>query len=238
MCEIWKNCGVDLRLGFVGAFFGVVGIGAVHAQPAPQLGCDTAGRVAEQAEALPANMLVSIGRVESGRIDPVSGRAASWPWTVNVDGTGHFFEDESDAAAFVRLAQSAGAEDVDVGCFQISLEHHPDAFSSLDAAFDPATNADFAARFLHHLKAREGSWNGAIADYHSALPALGLPYERLVLEAWRRVGDVPVEVSALDFEAPDPVVILQGPEARLVRVITMASVAGPSVGGLPRVITP
>jgi hypothetical protein len=219
-------------------FLTVPEIGAARADMAPAMSCSAAGHAAEQQDALPADMLVSIGVVESGRVDAATGRVAAWPWTVNVDGAGHYFQDEPDAAAFVRLAESSGAQDVDVGCFQISLQHHPDAFSSLDAAFDPMTNADFAARFLDGLKAREGSWDGAIADYHSALPAVGLPYAQLVLNAWRGGGGVPPALRMPDFTQADPVVILEGPAARLVRVITMDGAPGPTIAGLPRVITP
>lgn len=205
----------------------------------PQLACAAAGRAAEHVALLPANMLVSIGLVESGRVDPVTGRVGSWPWTVNVDGVGHYFQGERDAAAFVQLAASSGAKDIDVGCFQISLEHHPDAFSSLDAAFDPTANANFAARFLDQLKVSGGSWDAAIADYHSAFPELGLPYRQLVLDAWRRIGDVQPGSDTLSLEAADPVVILEAPAARLVRVITMDGDAdAPAIGGLPIVITP
>ena len=212
---------------------------AADAKLTPQNACDLAGRAAEQAGALPANMLLSIGRVESGRIDAATGKLAPWPWTVNADGAGHYFQREQDAAAFVRLAEASGAADIDVGCFQISLENHPAAFSSLDAAFDPVANANAAAQFLDQLKMQEGSWNLAIADYHSGLPALGLPYQRRVLNAWRGIGKVPPGVGGLDFAQADPVVILQAPAARLVRVITMDGLWGPPQGeNLPRVITP
>jgi soluble lytic murein transglycosylase-like protein len=201
--------------------------------------CDAAGRAAEQGAALPANLLLAIGRVESGRIDAATGGLAPWPWTVNVDGAGHYFQSEPEAAAFVRLAESAGARDIDVGCFQISLAFHPAAFSSLDAAFDPLTNANVAAQFLDQLKMQAGSWNLAIADYHSGEPALGLPYQRRVLAAWQGIGEVPLALGALAFAAVDPGVILQAPAARLVRVITLDAVWGPpQASRLPRVITP
>jgi len=204
-----------------------------------QLACASAGRAAEQEAALPANLLVSIGMVESGRVDPMTGRVAPWPWTVNVDGQGQYFASKADAEAFVRLAESSGAGDVDVGCFQISLERHPEAFASLDDAFDPVENADYAAGFLNRLKAQTGAWNTAIADYHSATPDLGLPYQRRVLAAWHGLGQVPVGMDGVAFAVPDPVVILQTAAARRVHVYTMddAPSAGAG-GGLPRVITP
>jgi hypothetical protein len=204
--------------------------------------CGVAGAVAERAAALPANLLLSIGMVESGRADPLTGQVAPWPWTVNVDGAGHYFDSKQDAVAFVRLAQSSGAGDVDVGCFQVSLLYHPDAFASLDAAFDPASNASYAALYLTQLKAQTGSWNTAIADYHSAVPDLGLPYQRKVLAAWHGLGQVPAgmqdALGGADYTAPDPVVILLAPAARRVKVYTMDDAALSSRPGLPRVISP
>jgi hypothetical protein len=206
-----------------------------YADIPPQEACAAAGSAAEQSAALPANLLLSIGMVESGRADPLTGQVQPWPWTVNADGAGHFFASKPDAVAFARLAESSGARDVDVGCFQISLQHHPNAFASLDEAFDPAANANAAAAFLNQLKAQTGSWNAAIAAYHSAAPALGLPYQRLVLAAWHGLGSAPSGLQ--DIAAPDPVVILQAPVARLVRVYTMDT-PGPALPGLPRVISP
>ncbi len=217
----------------------------VLAQPArAEISCAQAGNAAEAAGGLPANMLVSIGMVESGRADAATGRVAPWPWTVNIDGAGHYFGSKADAVAFTRLAQSSGAGDIDVGCFQVSLNFHPDAFADLDTAFDPAANAAYAAKYLNALKAQTGSWNTAIADYHSAVPDLGLPYQRRVMAAWHGIGSVPSAVGDIEIAAPDPVVIMQSPgvvrATRYMRVITMDDAGGglPMRGGMPRVVTP
>jgi hypothetical protein len=37
--------------------------------------------------------------------------------------------------------QGEGVRSIDIGCMQINLVHHPDAFGSLEAGFDPITNA-------------------------------------------------------------------------------------------------
>jgi len=209
--------------------------------PPPETACTIAGAAAEQAAALPANMLVSIGMVESGRADPLTGKVAPWPWTVNADGAGHYFDSKADAIAFTRLAESSGAQDVDVGCFQISLQNHPDAFATLDDAFDPQSNATYAAGFLSQLKVQSGSWDSAIADYHSADPTFGVPYQQRVLAAWHGIGSVPGALGAagLVFPAPDPVVIKLAPAARLVHVYSMDDYfSAPRPAGLPRVITP
>ena len=73
---------------------------------------------------------------------------------------------------------------MDVGCTQINLMYHPNAFASLDDAFDPERNAAYAARFLTDLFHQAGSWPHAAAAYHSQTPELGTDYQRKVLEAW------------------------------------------------------
>lgn len=228
--------------------FLLLGLGLLLLAPAawadllPGQACAIAGRAAEQAAGLPANLLVSIGMVESGHPNPLTGRIAPWPWTVNADGNGQYFTDKAAAEAFVRLAESSGARDIDVGCFQVSLQSHPDAFASLDDAFDPVENADYAAGFLNRLKSQTGSWNTAIADYHSAEPELGLPYQRHVLAVWHGIGNVPPGLDtqfAAGLNAPDPYVILMSPAARRVHVYSLGSPAGAGLPrGLPRVITP
>ncbi len=67
---------------------------------------------------------------------------------------------------------------------QVNLQQHPDAFPSLDAAFDPATNVAYAVRFLQGLREQTGDWARAAAMYHSATPSIGAEYERKVLAAW------------------------------------------------------
>jgi soluble lytic murein transglycosylase-like protein len=199
--------------------------------------CAAAAAAAEGQGGVPSGLLLSIGMVESGRADPLSGHVTPWPWTVNVDGAGHYFSNESDAAAFVRLAESSGARDVDVGCFQVSLQVHPLAFASVDEAFDPQKNATYAVAFLNQLKGFAGSWESAVADYHSATPALGLPYEQRVMAVWK---GAPLGGGALVAVAvADPAVILQSPAARAVKVYTMADAPGAGLPrGLPRVVSP
>jgi hypothetical protein len=66
----------------------------------------------------------------------------------------------------------------------VNLLHHPQAFPSLDAAFDPVANAGYAARFLGALHAATGSWPLAAAAYHSRTPERGYAYARKVMVTW------------------------------------------------------
>jgi hypothetical protein len=89
-----------------------------------------------------------------------------------------------EAITAVQAFQASGIRSIDVGCAQVNLLHHPGAFSSLAAAFDPQANADYAARFLRALHASTGNWPLAAAAYHSQTPELGRVYARKVMAAW------------------------------------------------------
>ncbi len=146
--------------------------------------CRPAIAAAERAHAIPHALLLAIGRVESGRRDPETGAFGPWPWTIHAEGTGQFFSTKEEAIAAVRALQARGVRSIDVGCMQVNLHHHPHAFSSLEEAFDPWRNADYAARFLVDLQGRTQSWTQAAAHYHSHTPEFAEAYKRRVLAAW------------------------------------------------------
>jgi hypothetical protein len=150
---------------------------AAHAEA----GCAPAISTAEQANAdLPAHILRAIGVVETGRRDPVSGQIDAWPWSVNAAGDSHAFASRDQAIAFVRDAQARGIRSIDVGCMQINLMSHPNAFASLEEAFTPEANVRYAAGFLLDLRQRTGDWTTATGDYHSATPGRSESYARRV----------------------------------------------------------
>lgn len=142
--------------------------------------CAGAISSAEQVAGLPPRLLHAIGVVESGRRDPKSGLVRPWPWTINVQGQGYFFDNESAAVSAVQALQEAGITSIDVGCLQINLHYHPTAFSSLDQAFDPQANAAYGARFLRQLYGATGDWTAATAAYHSTTAEIGAGYARKV----------------------------------------------------------
>jgi hypothetical protein len=180
-----------------------IATGSVCAQPDHDAGrCDEQGARAETAFALPAGLLNAIGLVESGRADPESGRVRPWPWSLNARGEDHTFNSLPEAAAAVRALQKSGVASIDVGCFQVNLMHHPNAFATIEEAFDPAANATYAARFLRELRARTGSWEAAIAAYHSATPTLGEPYRSRVEAAWAGHALAAADAVAVGSAAP------------------------------------
>jgi len=161
--------GADLRLG--------------GATPAAQ--CRAAIAQAERAAGVPDRLMQSIGVIESGRRDE-TGSMAAYPWTINAAGVGSYHASKAEAVAAVLALRAQGVRSIDVGCMQVNLMHHADAFASLDEAFDPAANAHYAARFLKRLLAQTGSWPGATAGYHSLTPDIGAEYARKVLAVWAK----------------------------------------------------
>jgi hypothetical protein len=147
--------------------------------------CEAAVTSAEFAGHLPPRLLHAISLTESGRADARTGAIRPWPWTINAEGEGQFFRTQQEAVAAVKALQARGVRSVDVGCTQVNLMYHPDAFMSLEDAFNPRSNAAYAARFLNALYADGRDWARAIAAYHSETPALGDAYRVLVLARWK-----------------------------------------------------
>jgi hypothetical protein len=168
-------------------------------QISPGQQCRQAIRAAERAAGIPEQLMAAIGRVESGRRE-ADGSVNPWPWSINAEGTDHIYESKAEALAGVRALQAQGVRSIDIGCMQINLLQHPNAFASLEEAFDPAANAAYAARFLTQLHEQTNAWPAAAAMYHSATPEIGAEYERRVMAVWpeemRQPHDAPLPVYA------------------------------------------
>jgi hypothetical protein len=139
--------------------------------------CDAAVQLAEARYHMPHALLTSIARVESGR--PITSLADTrpWPWTIDADGMGLFVDSKAAAVAWMRM-QAGRHTYIDVGCMQVDLRFHPRAFASLDEAFDPVANVDYAARLLVELYRGEagGNWDVAVGLYHSHTSLLAAEY--------------------------------------------------------------
>lgn len=157
--------------------------------------CEQAAIDAERTFDLPTGLMHAIGRVESGRYDNATGTIVPWPWTIDVAGEGQQFDSAEVAVRTTQALRAKGARNIDVGCFQISLLYHPDAFETMEEAFDPPSNGRYAGRLLASLKARLGSWPEAVAAYHSADPARGTPYRAKVYATWNG-APAPIPVVA------------------------------------------
>ncbi len=142
----------------------------------------------EQTYGIPARLLDAISKVESGRWDDDRRVTVAWPWTVTARGNGKYFPSKAAAIAEVRRLKAAGVTNIDVGCMQVNLQYHPDAFASLDEAFDPASNVAYAARFLKGLYGATNHWPTAASYYHSQTPSLAAEYRQRLMKVWADEG--------------------------------------------------
>ena len=205
----------------------ILALGAVMAMAGPAAaGCVASLVQAAARHGVPADLMLALGHAESG-----------WKaFAVNSAGTSHFPETEAEAVALVRSEQARGIDSIDVGCGQINLRWHADAFSDLSEAFDPESNAEYAARFLAELNAAHGDWTMAVARYHSSDPEaqrvyLDRVYQRLTVlqdgapPDYFRSGTAVVEPVREAEEAPET------PAARTVRPRIVGVTPGGDAGG-------
>jgi hypothetical protein len=146
--------------------------------------CERSTILTETARKLPRAILFSVATAESGRFNVATGVTKPWPWTINAEGQAYYFETKTAAIAATRRLLNEGIRSIDVGCMQVNLRYHPDAFADLDEAFEPKTNVAYGASFLTTLHARSGSWPKAIAEYHSQSATLNQPYFARVIGIW------------------------------------------------------
>jgi hypothetical protein len=154
----------------------------------------------EREYGIPTHLLSAIASTESGRYHKGLKITIPWPWTINVEGKGYYFESKQEAIAAVKRYRMQGARSIDVGCMQVNLHHHPQAFASLEQAFDPAVNVAYAASFLRSLYEDEKSWKTAASHYHSKTPSRGTAYAGNVYNNWytivSRLRDARLQVSS------------------------------------------
>lgn len=149
--------------------------------------CSTAAARAEQKLAIPSHLMQAIALAESGRWDKEKQAHFAWPWTVTSGGEGKFYPTKRDAMNAVRHLQSKGVTNIDVGCMQINLHYHGDAFASLGEAFDPISNTRYSAEFLKRLYDRTHSWMEAAGKYHSSTPEYHSRYRAKIARLWKAV---------------------------------------------------
>ena len=143
---------------------------------------------------VPADVMLAITLTETGR--KMKGDYRPWPWTVNMEGKGFWFDTRAEALAYVKRRHAEGARSFDVGCFQINYKWHGQNFRSIEDMFDPQLNANYAAKFLGDLFRETGSWTRAAGAYHSRTPEYANRYATRFDRYRARIagngGDLPV----------------------------------------------
>lgn len=158
--------------------------------------CMNATTKIEQQYQIKKHLLTTIASVETGRYNSDKKQTLAWPWTINAQGKGQFFKTKAEAVREVKRLQAKGVRSIDVGCMQINLAYHGDAFDSIEEAFDPETNVAYGAKFLRGLYDNKKDWIKAAMAYHSSVPTKAQRYKKKLVSAYERV-----KMAQNDFSA-------------------------------------
>ena len=143
---------------------------------------------------VPEDLLVGIALTETGQ-KVAEGVREPRPWAVNVTGRSYHFDTRREAVAFVEKNLRRGVRSIDVGCMQVNLLWHGKNFASVNEAFDPTANVNYAAGLLRTEFSATGNWQSAIGRYHSYDPGHAAEYRRMVAGNRR---ELPVTVAKLE----------------------------------------
>lgn len=162
--------------------------------------CTYATQKMEKVYQIKRHLLTTIANVETGRWDAEKKQKVAWPWTVNAQGKGMFFETKDEAVREVKRLQAKGVKSIDVGCMQINLVYHPDAFDSIEDAFDPQKNAQYAAKFLKNLyENNDKDWIKAAMAYHSKVPNKAQRYKKKIVSTYEIVKQAQLKLEKALF---------------------------------------
>ena len=173
--------------------------------------CSAAIAAEERRTNIPRHLLGAIALAESGRWDSRRKASVAWPWTIMAEGKGQYFPTKQEAIAAARAVRARGVRNIDIGCMQINMMYHGDAFASIEEAFDPAANVAYAARFLRELHAQVGSWHEAAGRYHSATPEHNQRYKAKIA---RLLDEQRGVANSVAFDGQDSAISAPAPAER------------------------
>ncbi|WP_420546894.1 transglycosylase SLT domain-containing protein [Curvivirga sp.] len=177
------------------SLLGTLPLSKIHGAADGVMLCEEAISFAEQSMGIPRKLLHAIALGESGRGLPqnISQSEQSlegmtlWPWTVMAEGKGRYLNSKFEALKEVKKLRHKGVSNIDVGCMQVNLYYHGEAFKNIEEAFNPIHNVAYAATFLTNLRYRHGSWTKAVKYYHSGNASKHNPYAKKIISLWQKL---------------------------------------------------
>lgn len=158
--------------------------------------CMNATQKFEKKYEIKQHLLTTISSVETGRWNKEKMESMAWPWTVNAEGKGTYYNSKREAVAAVKKLQAQGIKSIDVGCMQINLSYHGDAFENVEEAFEPAKNVEYGAKFLKGLYESKGNdWIKAAMAYHSGTPQKALKYKKKIVSRYEMVKNAQNDIE-------------------------------------------
>jgi hypothetical protein len=104
---------------------------------APAMLCDAAAQYAASKTGVPLSILRAVTLAETGRTSGADRQFAAWPWAIQSGNRGDWFSDADAALSHVKGLMAQGISNIDIGCFQLNLRWHGEAFGSLQDMISP-----------------------------------------------------------------------------------------------------
>jgi hypothetical protein len=178
---------VVCSIGLLGCFAVTI---AANAQTIP------AGyvQIANQYE-IPPVLLYAVALTESGQSSLSGGQFRPWPWTLNINGEGHYFPSRQAAWQALQTSVVGSNNSVDIGLMQISWRYHRAALGSAWQALDPYHNLTVAAAILRDCQEENTCWIERVGCYHAPNDSVRAKrYARRVKVHWEQLADSSQEV--------------------------------------------
>lgn len=145
---------------------------------------------------LPKDLLHAVSLQESQLMYPKHNISIVWPWTVNVNSKGYYFRTKAEAVRFTKIKLRAGIKNIDVGCMQVNLKYHPNAFNSIEQAFSPKKNIAYAAKLLKSNYLKSKDWSKAVGNYHSYRKKNSVNYAKKILKISKNIAIYKADLNA------------------------------------------
>lgn len=142
-----------------------------------------------------ARILYAVALTESGQTRLSAPHWRPWPWTLNIEGEGHYFASRHDAWRALRQALSEDKGSVDIGLMQVNWRYHWRALGSPWQSLDPYHNLRVGADILKDCHPEARDWWDRVGCYHAPNdPTRAHAYLERVRRQWRVLGkDTPKE---------------------------------------------
>jgi hypothetical protein len=139
---------------------------------------------------IPPAILYAIALTESGTA--YQSALQPWPWTLNINGKGYFFNSRISAYRQLQAAIQKG-DSVDICLMQINWHWHHHRFTDLWSSLDPFICLAVGANVLQEQYIKTLVWWSAVGRYHAPSPdkASRLRAERYrqrVKHHWKRIA--------------------------------------------------
>jgi len=141
---------------------------------------------------VPCDLLYALALTESGQSSMSNNQWRPWPWTLNIDGRGQYFQSRTQAWQHLQQALTEKHRATDVGILQINWGYHQRALGSAWEALEPYHNLQVGAAILKRCFDSRSDWWQSAGCYHAPNNSKRAEAYRLrVQRHWRQILHVP-----------------------------------------------